>query len=219
MGKTKKDEEKTAIKKDKTIKKNKPKPDKVVKDGSSIVKGKTKKPKKKSEKAKGIAIEGAAVEQREVYKSQKAVLNRKQAKADDKEGSLKLKIRALKDPKDPAEYLETWKSNKKEWKFNKNLQNWLLTNVYDESKVDKGTFKLMLKYCADMKGAAREWAMADARLVVERADSVAKQAEDQTEEKRREAAERESDRMKARKKKAVKMLDALSVDEEDEDSE
>jgi glutamyl/glutaminyl-tRNA synthetase len=77
MGKTKKDEEKTAIKKDKTVKKNKPKPDKVVKDGSAIVKGKTKK-KKKSEKAKGIAIEGAAVEQREVYKSQKAVLNRKQ---------------------------------------------------------------------------------------------------------------------------------------------
>lgn len=96
---------------------------------------------------------------------------------------------------------------------------WMLCAMLHILQVDKGTFKLMLKYSADMKGAAREWAMADARLVVERADAVAKQAEEQVEEKRREAAQREADRMKARKKRAVKMLDTLSVDEEDEDSE
>ena len=56
-------------------------------------------------------------------------------KTQDGSGSLKLKIRALKDPNEPADYLDKWKTNKAEWKFNKNLQNWLLTNAHDTSKV------------------------------------------------------------------------------------
>ena len=56
-------------------------------------------------------------------------------KTQDGTGSLALKIRALKDPSEPADYLDKWKTNKAEWKFNKNLQNWLLTNAHDSSKV------------------------------------------------------------------------------------
>lgn len=51
------------------------------------------------------------------------------------DGHLKLKIRALKDPREPASYLKLWNTERSLWKFNKNLQNWLLTNMYDASKV------------------------------------------------------------------------------------
>jgi hypothetical protein len=58
------------------------------------------------------------------------------------EGHKKLKVRALKDPKEATQYLSLWKQAQDDptiaWKFNKNLQNWLLTNLYDTNKVRPG---------------------------------------------------------------------------------
>eukprot|EP00976_Prorocentrum_cordatum_P107906 1194727-Prorocentrum_minimum.AAC.2 len=79
-------------------------------------------------------------------------------------------------------------------------------------QVDKAHFAILCEYCAGLQGAARHWALKDARLIEERAAKLAKEAEEEQEEGKAEFLQREVDRMKNRKKRAGKMLAALSED-------
>jgi len=64
-------------------------------------------------------------------------------------------------------YLLGWKSKDKDWKFRKLRQTWLLQNIYDKEKVSKANFKILLEYLEDLKGAAREQTLKEAKEFVE----------------------------------------------------
>ena len=55
-----------------------------------------------------------------------------------------------KDPEMASSYLTLWQydktNNTKQWKFNKNIQTFLLRNMYDFDKVNKTTFALLVDY-------------------------------------------------------------------------
>mmetsp|Transcript_9336 Transcript_9336/g.13282 ORF Transcript_9336/g.13282 Transcript_9336/m.13282 type:complete len:210 (+) Transcript_9336:230-859(+) len=54
----------------------------------------------------------------------------------------------IKDPKEAATYLSSWKHREAgtNWKFNKNTQSWLIRHMYEADKVDKTCFSLLLEY-------------------------------------------------------------------------
>lgn len=54
------------------------------------------------------------------------------------------------------EYLNTWKNDKINWKFNKKMQHSIETNVFKKSSIDKKTFKLACKYLKESKGSIRK---------------------------------------------------------------
>lgn len=58
------------------------------------------------------------------------------------------KNRNVKDPKEAASYLSSWKHKEAgtNWKFNKNTQSWLIRHMYQADLVDKTTFGLLLEY-------------------------------------------------------------------------
>jgi len=72
----------------------------------------------------------------------------------------KRKSQKIKDPKEAAAYLESWKSFNDEkdqdgslsvtstqrWKFNKNDQSWLIRHMYCSDKLNKSTFDIMIEY-------------------------------------------------------------------------
>ena len=68
-----------------------------------------------------------------------------------------------KDSKEAAGYLTNWKNHRKEWKFNKNTQSWLIRHMYEADKVSKGTFTLLLDYLEGLQGkGAKERIVEDA---------------------------------------------------------
>mmetsp|Transcript_28162 Transcript_28162/g.39603 ORF Transcript_28162/g.39603 Transcript_28162/m.39603 type:complete len:210 (+) Transcript_28162:195-824(+) len=58
------------------------------------------------------------------------------------------KKKHVKDPKEAATYLSSWKHREAgtNWKFNKNTQSWLIRHMYEADKVDKTCFGLLLEY-------------------------------------------------------------------------
>jgi len=56
---------------------------------------------------------------------------------------------------DLAEYLNTWRINKTEWKFNKVLQAWALESCFSKDLVDKNLFHDLLPYIGTVMGFAR----------------------------------------------------------------
>lgn len=72
-----------------------------------------------------------------------------------------------KDPKDAAQYLESWKKEEEQegttgWKFNKNTQSWLLRHMYEGEKVSKTTFALLLEYITGIPENAKQRIIHDA---------------------------------------------------------
>ncbi|XP_057311346.1 uncharacterized protein C7orf50 homolog [Hydractinia symbiolongicarpus] len=64
-------------------------------------------------------------------------------------------------------YLSTWYYDRKEWKFKKVRQTWLLQNAYDKGEVSKENFKMLLKYIEDMKGKSRSVTLENAQKIIE----------------------------------------------------
>jgi hypothetical protein len=77
----------------------------------------------------------------------------------------KLKKPKVKDPSEAAYYLSAWKQKDVggDWKFNKNIQSWLLRHMYQADKVTKGTFTLLSKYMEGLQGSTRTRTVADAK--------------------------------------------------------
>ena len=75
----------------------------------------------------------------------------------------------LRDPNAPLVYLEKWMESRQQleaaggegkpangWKLDKNIQNWLLHNVFDETAVDEDVFAIMLMYVKGLRGGPLE---------------------------------------------------------------
>ena len=95
---------------------------------------------------------------------------RKSVKASDKGKAPK----QLRDPNAPLEYLSAWAEAQAErersgeardapgfkpsngWKLDKNVQNWLLHNVFDEAAVDDDVFAMTLMYAKGLRGGPLE---------------------------------------------------------------
>mmetsp|Transcript_33631 Transcript_33631/g.100315 ORF Transcript_33631/g.100315 Transcript_33631/m.100315 type:complete len:231 (-) Transcript_33631:2757-3449(-) len=76
-----------------------------------------------------------------------------------KKKQLRRAQRHIKDPKEAAAYLSSWKhrdSGEGVWKFNKNTQSWLIRNMYDKDKLAKAPFADLLEYLQGLnKGITR----------------------------------------------------------------
>ncbi|KAF9437055.1 hypothetical protein BGZ76_002125 [Entomortierella beljakovae] len=64
-------------------------------------------------------------------------------------------------------YLVEWKRSRATWKFQKLRQVWLLNNMYDDKQIPTAHWGVFLEYIHDLKGAARNTAVDDARKIVE----------------------------------------------------
>jgi len=83
---------------------------------------------------------------------------------------------------DALKYLDLWESDRKNWKFRKNSQNYLLANCYDRSKIKKTHFKNFLKYIVALSGISGERTRKEAEDIVrdfdEKVDTTEKEKTD-----------------------------------------
>jgi len=102
---------------------------------------------------------------------------------------------------DALKYLDLWESDRKNWKFRKNSQNYLLANCYDRSKIKKTHFKNFLKYIVALSGISGERTRKEAEDIVrdfdEKVDTTEKEKTD------KKAA-------KLKYNRAVKILEVVS---------
>ncbi|KAF9923567.1 hypothetical protein FBU30_006396 [Linnemannia zychae] len=81
-------------------------------------------------------------------------------------------------------YLVEWKKARATWKFQKLRQVWLINNMYDDKQLPDSHWSLFLEYIHDLKGAARNSAIVDAKKIVE-----APEVEDEEEKSETKGAE------------------------------
>ncbi|KAF9902224.1 hypothetical protein EC991_005170 [Linnemannia zychae] len=77
-------------------------------------------------------------------------------------------------------YLVEWKNARAAWKFQKLRQVWLLNNMYDDKQLPDSHWSLFLEYIHDLKGAARNSAIADAKKIVEAPEPEEDEEKDET---------------------------------------
>ncbi|KAI1306541.1 hypothetical protein EDD11_004729 [Mortierella claussenii] len=64
-------------------------------------------------------------------------------------------------------YLLEWKTSRATWKFQKMRQVWLLNSMYDDKQIPASHWDIFLEYIHDLKGAARNAALEEAKKIVE----------------------------------------------------
>ncbi|VDP87489.1 unnamed protein product [Echinostoma caproni] len=75
-------------------------------------------------------------------------------------------------------YLRQWKRARDNWKYNKNLQKWLLKHAFDENMVPGKSFARLVLYVQKLSGSARERLVATCERIVSEGqanDTVAEQ--------------------------------------------
>lgn len=158
-----------------------------------------------------------------------------------------------KEPQAAADYLHAWAAQQVAqdsgealvglWRFNKATQAWLLRHAYENDKVAKDAFRLLLRYLQGLKGAARERLRSEAGAIVALGGArlappplpeakpgssrAKKEAARRGQKAKREAEEppaareaREAAEVKQRKlrlRRAQQVLDVVGVEEGDED--
>ncbi|CAO3688848.1 unnamed protein product [Rhizopus stolonifer] len=100
---------------------------------------------KKPEKRKKEEQEGQEEVEKEVSK--------KRAKKDKKSKAELEEIRKDNKQEEAMEYVRTFANDKKNWKFKKVQQIWILQNLY---KIPESEFNNVLKYLKDLQGSSRE---------------------------------------------------------------
>ncbi|XP_063286477.1 uncharacterized protein C7orf50 homolog [Pelobates fuscus] len=90
------------------------------------------------------------------------------------------------------QYLKSWSEKRKDWKFQKTRQIWLLQNMYDQEKISDDYFPILLEYLEGLKGSAR--------------DTTVKQAEDLMKEYDKSEAKAEADVQKMSRIREVLQL-------------
>ncbi|KAH9513096.1 hypothetical protein Btru_035820 [Bulinus truncatus] len=87
----------------------------------------------------------------------------------------KKKKRKKSNPESPAEknkiersieYLRTWNTNRKEWKFNKMYQVHLFHVMYDKSLLNEEDFEILLLYIEGLKGKSRDQTREEAEKII-----------------------------------------------------
>ncbi|KAF9103860.1 hypothetical protein BGX27_010333 [Mortierella sp. AM989] len=81
-------------------------------------------------------------------------------------------------------YLVEWKKSRATWKFQKMRQVWLLNNMYDDKQLHNTHWDIFLQYIRELKGAARNSAIDDAKKIVD-----APEPEDDKEEQQNNKSE------------------------------
>ncbi|KAM9125417.1 protein cholesin [Pangshura tecta] len=69
------------------------------------------------------------------------------------------------------EYLTSWSKKRKEWKFQKTRQTWLLLHMYEKEKVPDEYFSILLDYLEGLKGSARDVTMQKAEALMKEYDN------------------------------------------------
>ncbi|KAK7082834.1 hypothetical protein SK128_017090 [Halocaridina rubra] len=72
------------------------------------------------------------------------------------------------------QYLNDWHTNRNQWKFQKNLDSWLVKHFYKKSLLGKAYFKIFLLYIADTKGSALKRCQERAQLILSSQESISK---------------------------------------------
>ncbi|KAF9897913.1 hypothetical protein BX616_004775 [Lobosporangium transversale] len=76
-------------------------------------------------------------------------------------------------------YLVEWKKSRAAWKFQKMRQVWLLNHMYDDKQLPSSHWDIFLEYIRDLKGAARNIAVEEAKKTVDAPEPEDDQAEEQ----------------------------------------
>ncbi|XP_046887733.1 uncharacterized protein C7orf50 homolog [Hypomesus transpacificus] len=97
---------------------------------------------------------------------ERRVLDRKMKKILKKDKKNKLKMEGKTEemvdahkpiaPQQALDYLSCWAENRKEWKFQKTRQTWLLQHMFDTEKVPDESFSLLLQYLEGLRGVAKD---------------------------------------------------------------
>uniref|UniRef100_UPI00398E862E uncharacterized protein C7orf50 homolog isoform X2 n=1 Tax=Pristiophorus japonicus TaxID=55135 RepID=UPI00398E862E len=78
------------------------------------------------------------------------------------------------------EYLTGWSKKRKEWRFQKTRQTWLLQHMYDCDKISAKHFTQLLGYLDGLKGNARELTIQKAEALIKETDASDDSTEDST---------------------------------------
>ncbi|XP_059475150.1 neurofilament medium polypeptide [Neocloeon triangulifer] len=142
------------------------KSEEAVKDGGGVNPPPAKKPKlKKKQKKNAKNPDAESAEEKKEPKvengEKKEVLRRPKKKkktiAKEKVANIAKTEELQKELQQKAtEYLNLWKNDRKNWKFVKNLQTWLVANVFDVEKVDNDLFQILAEYLKGATGNIRE---------------------------------------------------------------
>lgn len=67
-----------------------------------------------------------------------------------------------------SEYLKQWSDDRKNWKFQKVRQVWLLKHMYNQDQVSDDDFEILLLYLDGLKGKSREVTVKQAEDIMEK---------------------------------------------------
>uniref|UniRef100_A0A8C5WE62 Chromosome 7 open reading frame 50 n=1 Tax=Leptobrachium leishanense TaxID=445787 RepID=A0A8C5WE62_9ANUR len=70
-----------------------------------------------------------------------------------------------------------WSKKRKDWKFQKTRQTWLLLHMYDRDKVPNNYFPILLDYLGGLKGSARDTTIKKAEALMKELDECETQEE------------------------------------------
>ncbi|XP_071393178.1 uncharacterized protein C7orf50 homolog [Centroberyx affinis] len=70
-------------------------------------------------------------------------------------------------PQQALDYLTCWAENRKEWKFQKTRQTWLLQRMFDSEKIPDESFSVLLQYLEGLRGGARDTTVQKATALVQ----------------------------------------------------
>uniref|UniRef100_A0A182NJY6 WKF domain-containing protein n=1 Tax=Anopheles dirus TaxID=7168 RepID=A0A182NJY6_9DIPT len=68
------------------------------------------------------------------------------------------------------QYLESWKNNRKQWKFQKRLQTNIQLHVFDEGKLNDDLWPIAVEYLSETKGEGRAVLVKLAKAVISEGD-------------------------------------------------
>jgi hypothetical protein len=81
---------------------------------------------------------------------------------------------------DLVEYLSNWeRKDSIPWKFNKVLQAWALTNVFEKEKINSAAFKQLCPYLKTVQGGAKTRLLEEANQILSKAESQIDGAEEE----------------------------------------
>lgn len=108
-------------------------------------------------------------ERRVLERKLKKILKKEEKKRLKEEGKTAPKTKPSEPiaPQQALDYLTCWAQNRKEWKFQKTRQTWLLQHIFDSEKIPDEKFPVLLQYVEGLRGGARDTTVQKALALVE----------------------------------------------------
>ncbi|XP_010887157.2 uncharacterized protein C7orf50 [Esox lucius] len=107
-------------------------------------------------------------ERRVLERKMKKILKKKQKDQLKAEGKTEDIDEASKPiaPQQALDYLSCWAENRKDWRFQKTRQTWLLQHMFDSKKIPDENFTVLLSYLEGVRGRARDTTVQKAETLV-----------------------------------------------------